>query len=253
MKIPSALRVASLSAAFFLATHVTALAQWTNDASAYPNDALLPGEPTGNIWKGLAKVWAQRHAQWATTAGQDDDGVVFLGDSITQGWTSLAQDFPNLKTVNRGISGDTSRGVLYRLYADVLSLKPKAIVLLIGTNDIGNGGDPTAVSDNIKEILKDIRKQYPKIPVIVCEVMPSSAKMSRPADKIEKLNKLIKRDVRWHSHTYLCDTWSIFADAQGDAPHDIFHDLLHPNAQGYAKWKAALDPIFAKVNIQPVN
>jgi lysophospholipase L1-like esterase len=56
--------------------------------------------------------------------------------------------------------------------------------------------------------------------------------------------------VRWSSHTCLCDTWTIFADAHGDAPQDIFPDLLHPNAAGYAKWTAALKPIFAKRNIQ---
>lgn len=253
MKIFHSPRAVALTIVFLLAGLQQLSAQWTNDASVYPGESLLPGKPTGNVWTGLAKVWAQRHAQWAKTQGQDDGGVVFLGDSITQGWTSLTRDFPNFKAVNRGIGGDTTQGVLYRLYADVLSLKPKAIVLLIGTNDIGNGGDPSAISDNIKEILKDVRKDYPKIPVIVCEVMPSSETKQRPPDKIEKLNKLIRRDVRWHRHTYLCDTWSIYAEPNGDAPQALFRDLLHPNAAGYAKWKTALDPIFAKLNIQTAN
>jgi lysophospholipase L1-like esterase len=211
----------------------------------------LPGKGPANKWGGLPAVWAQRHAEFAKTADQDHDGVVFLGDSITQGWKSLGQDFPNLKTVNRGIGGDTTRGVLYRLDADVLSLEPRAVVLLIGTNDIGNNGaDPSDVADNIKAIIKAIHHKYPHIPVVVCEVMPSSETKQRPADKIEKLNGLIKKDVRWSSHTYLCDTWTIFADAHGDAPQNIFPDLLHPNASGYAKWTAALKPIFAKRNIQ---
>lgn len=222
------------------------------DVSQYPTNAetVLPGKGPLQSWKGFPAIWARRHAEWANTAGQDGGGVVFLGDSITEGWKSLPQDFPNFKTVNRGIGGDTTRGVLYRLDADVLSLKPKAIVLLIGTNDIGNDADPSDVADNIKAILKGVRQKYPKMPVIVCEVMPSSEKKQRPAAKIEELNKLIKSDVRWKSHTYLCDTWSIYADANGDAPKNIFPDLLHPNAAGYAKWTAALQPIFAKLNIQ---
>jgi lysophospholipase L1-like esterase len=221
------------------------------DVSHYPADpGSLPGKGPANKWGGLPAVWAQRHAEFAKTADQDHDGVVFLGDSITQGWKSLRKDFPNLKTVNRGIGGDTTRGVLYRLDADVLSLEPRAVVLLIGTNDIGNNGaDPSDVADNIKAIIKAIHHKSPHIPVVVCEVMPSSETKQRPADKIEKLNKLIKKDVRWSSHTYLCDTWSIFADAHGDAPQNIFPDLLHPNAAGYAKWTAALKPIFAKRNI----
>ena len=252
MKIPS--RITSharvLAVAFLLIGYGYAFAQ-VADVSQYPtNTALLPGKGPVSSWTGLPAVWAQRHAEWAKTAGQDDDGVVFLGDSITQGWTSLAQDFPEFKTVNRGIGGDTTRGVLYRLNADVLALKPRAIVLLIGTNDIGNGADPSDVADNILSILKGIRHDHPHMPVIVCEVMPSSEKKQRPAAKIEKLNSLIKKKMRWHSHVYVCDTWSIYADASGNAPQDEFPDLLHPNAGGYAKWTAALKPIFAKLNLQ---
>jgi lysophospholipase L1-like esterase len=249
MKTSSLFRAAFLGIALWLVSSGLVLAQ-VADVSQYPtNAALLPGKGPVQSWKGFPAVWAERHAEWAATAGQDNDGVVFLGDSITQGWDSLAQDFPNFKTVNRGIGGDTTRGVLYRLDADVLSLKPRAIVLLIGTNDIGNGADPSDVSDNIKAILKAIRDKYPKMPVIVCEVMPSSEKKQRPAAKIEALNKLIKKDMRWHRHTYLCDTWSIFADANGDAPQDIFPDLLHPNSTGYGKWTEALNPILDKLHL----
>jgi len=250
MKIPALLRsiILTIGLAFAGSNLLLAIPA---DVSHYPADpSLMPGRGPTNYWSGLPAVWAQRHAQWDKTANQDHDGVVFLGDSITQGWKSLGQDFPNLKTVNRGIGGDTTRGVLYRLDPDVLSLQPKAVVLLIGTNDIGNGADPSDVADNIQAIIKAIHYKYPHIPVVVCEVMPSSETKQRPADKIEKLNQLIKKDVRWSSHTYLCDTWSIFADAHGDAPQNIFPDLLHPNAAGYAKWTAALKPIFAKRNIQ---
>ncbi len=253
MKILSLFRIIAFAVAFMLAGSNFVSAEVT-DVSLYPtNTAVLPGKGPGTSWKGLPAIWAQRQAEFAKTAAQDHDGVVFLGDSITQGWNSLAQDFPNFKTVNRGISGDTTRGVLYRLDADVLSLDPKAVVLLIGTNDLSNKADPSDIADNIKTILKRIRKQYPKIPVIICEVMPSSEKKERPAAKIEEINSLIKKDIKWNSHTYLCDTWSIFADADGDATPDIFPDLLHPNAAGYAKWVTALNPIFAKANITDIK
>jgi len=224
------------------------------DVSHYPtNAALLPGKGPGSTWNGLPAVWAQRHAQWAPTVAEDHGAVVFLGDSITQGWTTMARDFPDFKTANRGIGGDTTRGVLYRLDADALSLDPKAVVLLIGTNDIGTGADHNDVADNINQIVKEMKKRYPKMPIIVCEVMPSSEKKGRPADKIKKLDASIKKDVRWQRHVYLCDTWSIYANANGDAPQNEFPDLLHPNATGYAKWTAALKPIFAKLNLQNTN
>lgn len=252
MKILSLVRVLLLTVAILLTGSGAVLAQATNDVSQYPtNSALLPGKGVASKWNLLPYVWAKRHEEWAKTAQDDHEGVVFLGDSITQGWGPLlAQSFPGLKVVNRGIGGDTTRGVLYRLDADVLSLDPKAIVLLIGTNDLGAGGNPADAADNIKAIVKVIHHKYPRLPVIVCEVMPSSEKMGRPAAKIEKLNSLIKKDVRWHSHVYLCDTWSIYANANGDSPNDLFPDSLHPNAAGYAKWTTALKPIFAKLNLQ---
>lgn len=233
------------------------LAQDTNapvvatDVSQYPtNAALLPGKGPAQDWAGFPKVWAQRHAEWMKTEAQDQGAVVFLGDSITQGWNSLAQDFPDLKVANRGIGGDTTRGVLYRLQADVLDLKPAAVVLLIGTNDIGLGAKPEDVADNIKLLLAAMKKSNPNMPVIVCKVMPSSAKKNRPADKIERLNTLVDDIVSSDPQFIRCDTWSIYADANGDSPQDEFPDLLHPNAIGYAKWTAALKPIFSRLNLE---
>jgi lysophospholipase L1-like esterase len=244
------LSVIVMLAGLLLASAQQMSAQLPQDVSMYPtNSALLPGKGPASKWAGLPKAWAARHAEWAKTSTDDHGAVVFLGDSITEIWKTLPQDFPELKVANRGISGDTTRGVLYRLDADVLALDPRAIVLLIGTNDIGAGADPQDVSGNIKVILKRIRTKYPKIPLIVCEVMPSSEKQHRPAATIEKLNSLIQKDVKHKSHVYLCDTWGIYAQPDGDCPKDEFPDLLHPNAAGYAKWTAALKPIFGKLNL----
>ena len=142
--------------------------------SQYPKDpSLLPGKGPATTSTELPKIWAERHAEWSQTADKNKGAVVFLGDSITQGWHSLANAFPNLKVVNRGIGGDTTRGVLYRLKADVLNLDPKAIVLLIGINDVGLGAKPEDVADNIETILQAIKKFNPNLPVIVCQIMPS--------------------------------------------------------------------------------
>jgi lysophospholipase L1-like esterase len=244
-------RIAALALGLLISSDGQLLAQDVMDASQFPtNTAIWPGVGPTNYWNGLPAVWAHRHEQFAQTAAQDHGAVVFLGDSITQGWTTLAQDFPGMKVANRGIGGDITRGVLYRLDADVLSLDPKAVVLLIGTNDIGNGARPEDVAANIKAILDAIRVKEPAIPVIVCEVMPSSEKMGRPPEKIERLNALVKDEMSGQPNVYLCDTWSIFADAAGHPPQAIFHDLLHPNAAGYAKWAAALNPIFTKLNLE---
>jgi lysophospholipase L1-like esterase len=254
MKSPCKLRsgltfLASLSVIVLLAGCKTNGAP-ARDVSHYPADAtVLPGKGPLQTWPGFTNVWAERHAAWRRDTNNETGAVVFLGDSITQGWNSLAKVFPDIKVVNRGIGGDTTRGVLYRLNTDVLALKPAAVVLLIGINDIGLGGKPEDIVDNIKGILFALKRSNPHLPVIVCKVMPSSTKQYRPADKIEQLNALVDEIVKSNPQCIRCDTWSIYAGPNGDCQKDEFPDLLHPNAIGYAKWTDALKPIFAKLNL----
>jgi lysophospholipase L1-like esterase len=220
------------------------------DIAVYPKDIdSLPGKGPPQSWADFPKIWAQRHAEWEKTRNQEHASVVFYGDSITQGWTTLARDFPSLRVANRGIGGDTTRGLLYRLDYDVLGLEPEAVVLLIGTNDIGLGANPADVADNIDALLASIRKFNPRTPVVVCKVMPSSETKQRPAEKIEKLNDLISSVAARYPGCVVCDTWSIYADDHGDSKVAEFPDRLHPNAEGYAKWAAAMRPIFAKLNL----
>lgn len=171
---------------------------------------------------------------------------MFLGDSITQGWRDdFSGSFPGMKAANRGISGDTTRGVLLRLDEDVLALKPAAVALLIGTNDLEEGDEPETVAANLQLILGRIRARDPQVPVILSQVFPSAESKKRPAEKIKKLNQLYAAAVKGDPHITLLDTWTLFASAQGEPKPEEFPDLLHPNPAGYAKWAAALRPIFA--------
>jgi hypothetical protein len=100
-------------------------------------DAGIPGAGPIRRYDWFRQLWEQRRAAWAKQVEQDQHALVFLGDSITQGWgDDMGGYFAGMKVANRGISGDTSRGVLLRLKQDVLVLNPSGIVLLIGTNDL---------------------------------------------------------------------------------------------------------------------
>jgi lysophospholipase L1-like esterase len=183
---------------------------------------------------------------------QDQGGLVFLGDSITQGWAAnLTQLFPGIKTVNRGISGDTTRGVLIRLKEDVLALKPRGIVLLIGTNDLEEGAAPESTAGNLKLILAALKAHDPAMPVVLCNVFPSSATKKRPAEQIRKINQLCYALLKDEPQVTWLDTWSLFANAQGDAKPEEFPDLLHPNSAGYIKWTAALRPVLENLGLAP--
>jgi lysophospholipase L1-like esterase len=172
--------------------------------------------------------------------------VVFFGDSITQGWgTDFKKAFDGMKLANRGIGGDTTRGMLLRLKEDVLALNPKAVVLLMGTNDIEVEVPVDAIGRNFQKIVAALKAHDPKMPVFVCRIFPSSATKKRPKETILAVNELFAAAVKGDSQFTVLDTYALFANAEGDALPALFPDLLHLNAAGYAKWASALRPVFA--------
>jgi lysophospholipase L1-like esterase len=198
-------------------------------------------------WNELRRAWAERVAA-------DRGALVFLGDSITQGWgKNLGGAFGDVKVANRGISGDTTRGMLVRLDDDVLALDPSGVVMLMGTNDLDQGGSPNTAAGNVKLILAELKEHDSRMPIILCTVFPSSAKMNRPAAKIRELNRLLADAVKGDPQITLVDTWTLFANPEGDAKIEEFPDLLHPNAAGYAKWAAALRPVLAQRGFKDVE
>jgi lysophospholipase L1-like esterase len=213
-------------------------------------DDTLPGEGPLHREDWFRNVWNERRSAWAPRVAADRGALVFLGDSITQGWgDNLGGAFAGVKVANRGISGDTTRGVLFRLQEDVLALDPRGIVLLIGTNDIGERAAPELIARNMQRILAELKEHSATMPIVLCQVLPSSNQKDRPADKIRELNRLYAETVQGDPQVTLLDTWTLFADAEGDAKLAEFPDLLHPNAVGYAKWAAAVRPILATLGL----
>lgn len=210
----------------------------------------LPGEGPIRRYDWFRKLWRQRRAQFQQQAASQQNAVVFLGDSITQGWgPNCGDSFPGMKVANRGISGDTTRGMLIRLQEDVLDLNPAAVVLLMGTNDLEEGASPETIAGNFRLMIAELKKHSKSLPIIVCRVFPSSASKKRSAADIRELNDRYASVVRGDSQITVVDTWTLFANEQGDAKKEEFPDLLHPNAQGYAKWAAALRPVLATLRL----
>jgi acyl-CoA thioesterase I len=174
--------------------------------------------------------------------------VVFMGDSITDSWDDPKYGgfFPGKPYINRGISGQTTPQMLLRLRADVLAHKPKAMVLLAGTNDIaGNTGVMTLeqIQGNI-ETMAELCKVH-GITVVLSSILPVSNYHAKPEDwrgpqtyrrpleKIRALNDWMKTYAAANGHVYL-DYWTATVDAQGMLKTELSEDDLHPNAAGYA-------------------
>ena len=186
----------------------------------------------------------------------DPKRVVFLGDSITDLW-KLEESFPGKPYVNRGIGGQTTPQMLVRMFPDVIDLKPAAIVILAGTNDIAQNTGPetaTMVQENLMAVTELAQKHG--IKVILCAVTPISdyalmpsdwdpppspeathpkliQSVQRPPAQILQLNIWIKSYAASVGAVY-ADYFSVVVDGSGMLKESLSHDGLHPNPQGYA-------------------
>ena len=191
-------------------------------------------------------LWRNKRSAWAKAVEQDQGALVFLGDSITQGWgDDFGGTFEGIKTANRGISGDTTRGMLLRLDEDVIALNPQGVVMLMGTNDLEEKANAEQVAINVDLILAALKKHDPKLPVVLCRVFPSSAEKDRPVDQIKGINAAVDKVAKGYQQVTVLDTWTLYANKEGNATPANFRDLLHLNGPGYAKWAAALKPVLA--------
>lgn len=212
-----------------------------------PTDDGLEGAGPIRRYDWFRNLWKQRRTQWSKQKEKDQGALVFFGDSITQGWgDDFRGEFGATKLANRGISGDTTRGMLLRLQDDVLSLNPKGIVMLMGTNDLEEKAEPSIIADNVALIIKKIHQQNSATPIVLCLVFPASESKARPASKIREINRLLEEKANGNANVTVLDTWTLFANEKGDAKLEEFPDLLHPNANGYRKWATALRPVLEK-------
>ena len=191
------------------------------------------------------ELWNSKRKGWSESVTADQKSVVLLGDSITQGWPDVSRFFPGVKIANRGISGDTTRGMLIRLKDDVLSLNPTCVVMLMGTNDLEERAEPATIAANVSAIIKELKTHNAKMPIVLCTIFPSSESMRRPTAKIQATNKLIEQSVKGDAQITVLDMFTLYANDAGDARLDEFPDLLHLNEVGYAKWAASLRPLLA--------
>jgi len=164
--------------------------------------------------------------------------VVFLGDSITEGWADAGKFFPGKPYINRGISGQTTAQMLVRFRQDVIALQPALVVILAGTNDIAENGGPStleAIEDNLQSMAELARFNH--IRVILSSVLPAVdypwRRGLQPAEKIPALNRWIA-SYSEKNHLVFLDYYAAMVDKQGGLRTDLSGDGVHPNPAGFA-------------------
>lgn len=174
--------------------------------------------------------------------------VVFMGNSITEGWRSLRPDFFTTNAyICRGISGQTTPQMLVRFRQDVIALKPQAVVILAGTNDIAGNTGPSSLEmilDNIASMAE--LAQQNGIHPILCSVLPAYdypwRKGQQPNVKIPQLNRLIKAYAAKNGYVYV-DYFSAMADDKNAMISEYTNDGVHCTLAGYETMEKMIVPV----------
>lgn len=205
----------------------------------------------------------KRHESFNEISKKGDVDLVFLGDSITHGWESKGKaiwdhTWAPLKAANFGIGGDRTEHVLWRIeHGNFDGIKPKEIVLMIGTNNTGHQGRPQKeldgavyqcsaqqTAEGIKTILAKLQQKCPEAKILLLAIFPRGANKE---DKLRQQNEATNAIVKGFADdkkVFFMDIGDKFLEPDGTLPKTVMPDFLHPNEMGYQIWT---DAIQAKV------
>jgi lysophospholipase L1-like esterase len=194
------------------------------------------------------KPWTDRDASFSERVKKGDVELLFIGDSITQGWEGDGKDawdkyYSKRKAVNLGIGGDRTQHVLWRLdHGNIDGISPKLAVLMIGTNN-SNGEDNTAeeIGAGIEAIVKKLRAKLPQTKVLVLGIFPRGVTPNPQREKNAKANAIAAKSADNQTVTYL-DIGDKFLTPDGTLTKEIMPDALHLSRQGYEIWATAIEP-----------
>jgi beta-glucosidase len=197
--------------------------------------------------------WMSRHESFNKRVKEGNVDLIFIGDSITQGWEGAGKDawakhYGKRNAVNLGIGGDRTQHVLWRLdNGNIEGIAPKAAVLMIGTNN-SNGADNTAeeIGAGIEAIVKKLREKLPQTKVLVLAVFPRGEKPNPQREKNAKASEIASK-LADNQNVFFLDIGDKFLTPDGTLAREIMPDFLHLTPKGYEIWAEAVEPSVAKL------
>lgn len=206
------------------------------------HSALAPVPRDNEAW------WKERHEKANEIVKKGDAGLIFIGDSITQGWEGEGAEawkkyYESRKAVNLGFSGDRTQHVIWRLdHGNVDGIKPKAAVIMIGTNN-SNGEDNTAkeIADGIVEIVNQLQRRLPKTKILLLAIFPRGEKPDAQRRKIDEVNTILQY-LDDGKNIFFLDIGKKLMNVDGTISKEIMPDYLHLSKKGYEIWAEAIEP-----------
>ncbi|HUJ09656.1 MAG TPA: platelet-activating factor acetylhydrolase IB subunit [Verrucomicrobiae bacterium] len=202
--------------------------------------------------------WLKRHEGFLVLTKAGGINLLFLGDSITDGWRTRGSNVWNkcyapLHAANFGIGGDRTQHVLWRLqHGELDGLKPKVVVLMIGTNNTGKerNGKPRnsipEVIEGVTAVVKGLRARLPETKILLLGIFPRGVVDDPQRAQVAVINTALAKLDDGKMMKFL-DIGPEFLEADGTLPGSIMPDLLHPNAKGYQIWADAMQPALAEM------
>jgi lysophospholipase L1-like esterase/ketosteroid isomerase-like protein len=200
-------------------------------------------------------AWIKRHEGFVEIAKKGGIDVLFLGDSITDNWRKPEQGlsvwethFAPLHAANFGIGGDRTQHVLWRMQnGELTGLKPRVVVLMIGTNNTGFERDKLTprnstpdIITGVTAIVQGLRTQLPEAKILLLAIFPRAEESTDPVRlQIHEINNAIAR-LHDGKRIFFLDIGAKFLEPDGALPKDIMPDFLHPNTKGYEIWAEAI-------------
>lgn len=218
-----------------------------------PQPPDVPAEKYGKDGK-INPGFIASHEKFVGIAKEGKAQLVFLGDSITAGWAGngkevWAKAFGGYTPANFGIGGDRTQHVLWRILNGELDggIKPKAVVLMIGTNNVG-ADTAEGIAKGVTAIVETIRAKQPQAKILLLAVFPRGEKASpNPGrDKLKQVNEIIAK-LDDGKHIYFLDIGGKFMQPDGSLTKEIMPDFLHLSAAGYQIWADAIGPKLAEL------
>ena len=234
MRLPH-FRALPLAALLLLPTLASAQQTATREA----HDAVKPVPRDGN--------WMKRHDSFNARVKKGNADLLFIGDSITQGWEGNGKQawqkyYGDRNAVNLGIGGDRTQHVLWRLEnGNIDDISPKLAVLMIGTNNSGSNTSEQ-IAEGITAIVEKLRQELPKTKVLILGVFPRGPDSNDPRRKVnEGANKLAAK-LADGEHVFYLDIGPKFLAEDGTLSREIMPDLLHLSPKGYEIWASSIEP-----------
>jgi len=239
---------AALTLSPLLGTTTTSIAQDTTAASSQatlsPHDAVKPVPRDSG--------WMKRHESMNARVAQGNVDLVFIGDSITQGWEGAGKEawqefYGERNAVNLGIGGDRTQHVIWRLdNGNLEGITPKLAVIMIGTNN-SNSNKPHEIADGIEVILEQLKSKTPETKVLLLGIFPRGATRDVPQRIVNReTNELIAKFADGQRVHFL-DIGNKFLEDDGTLSKEIMPDLLHLNQKSYRIWAESIEPKVAEL------